>query len=445
MINLYDIAYSIGLGLSAPVWLTVPRTRRKVMSALRERMGEVPARNLSDSAVMVHAVSVGEINATTALIRRLREMMPDLQFIVSTTTQKGFEQGQRLYGKAPDVTLIRYPLDFSSGVQRVLDRLRPALVVLMELEIWPNFLRHCEQRNIPVIVANARMSTASYRRYRWVKPLVASMFRRVNRICAQNEEHARRFIELGAPPDSVVIAGNMKFDTATIADRIDGDAELAAAVGLFPGPQTIWVCGSTGPGEEPIILRVYRQLLGRFNRLRLVIVPRKPERFDEVAELIEAMRFHSVRRSSGQPPVADGGMVPPVVLGDTMGELRKFYSIADVVFVGRSLVDLGSKQHGSDMIEPAALAKPVVVGPWTGNFKDVMRKLHQAQGVLIAEDESQLQESIALLLNSPGQAMAIGQRAQTVVQREQGATERHVQIILELLQNTQKRWPAIVK
>jgi 3-deoxy-D-manno-octulosonic-acid transferase len=445
MPNLYDIAYTLGLGFSAPFWLAVPKARLKVLRALRERMGQVETRNPSQWAVMIHAVSLGEMNATQSLVDRLRKTEPPLQFIISTTTDTGYARGGQLYGNAPDVRLIKYPLDFSRGISRVLDRLQPALVVLMELEVWPNFLRQCERRGIPVIVANGRMSDSSYRNYQWIKPVVASMFRRLKRICAQDDAYAKRFMELGAPPESVVVAGALKFDTAQLADRIPGDEELATAVGVYPGVEPIWVCGSTGPGEEQIVLRIYRQLLANNARLRLVIVPRKPERFDEVAALIESMKFQLIRRSKPASPI-QRGVLPPIVLGDTMGELRNFYSLADLVFVGRSLVDLGSKQHGSDMIEPAALGRPVIVGPHTGNFTDVMRRFIEADAMRIVHDEDQLRDALTELLASPQTALAMGKRSREVVRRGQGATERHVKVILDVLDKVEKTsWPAIVK
>jgi 3-deoxy-D-manno-octulosonic-acid transferase len=224
----------------------------------------------------------------------------------------------------------------------------------------------------------------------------------------------------------------MKYDSAQIAQRIAGDTELATALRLHPESESIWVCGSTGPGEEEIVLREYRNLLATFRRLRLVIVPRKPERFDEVADLIAHFRFDVVRRSrNGRGPA--NPPVPPVILGDTMGELRKFYSLADVVFVGRSLVDLGSRQHGSDMIEPAALAKPVIVGPYTANFDQAVRALKSADAVLEVVDGETLSEAVRVLMSTPSEAAAMGMRAQEVVRQQQGATARHVQVILEAM------------
>jgi 3-deoxy-D-manno-octulosonic-acid transferase len=400
-----------------------------VLGAFRQRMGQVSPRDNAHPAILLHAVSLGEVNATTALVRMLREQRPELHYVISTTTQTGWDRARQLYGNDADVTLIRYPLDFSHAVERVLDALHPALVVLMELEVWPNFLTRCKKRGIPVILANGRLTTRSFTRYKLVRPIAAAMFRRLDVLCVQDETYGQRFIELGAPPERVNVTGTMKFDSALVADRVQGDEELARAIGLRCSPDPVWVCGSTGPGEEEIILRQYRELLPHFSRLRLVIVPRKPERFDEVASLIESFRFRVVRRSRHVPQPADPP-IPPVILGDTMGELRSFYSLATVVFVGRSLVDLGSRQHGSDMIEPAALAKPIIVGPFTANFAGPVRKLRSAEAILEADDGPSLGESVRVLLHTPSEATAMGRRAQDVVRREQGATARHVEAIL---------------
>ena len=432
MINVYDIAYGLGVGLASPIWMSKRTARKKVLGAFRERMGHTKNRDTRRRAVMVHAVSVGEINATPALLKNLRARRPDLDFIISTTTTKGWERAQELYGSADDVTVIRYPLDFSSAVERVLDTQRPAMVVLMELEVWPNFLRRCRQRKIPVLLANGRLTTRSFKRYRMAKALTWPMFSRLAGVCVQDQTYADRFIDLGASADRVYVTGTMKFDNAQVVDRIAGSEALANDVGLQSGREPIWVCGSTGPEEERIILQVYRSLLPRFSRLRLVIVPRKPERFDEVAQLIESFRFKLVRRSQPGPLPIDPPL-PPVVLGDTMGELRKFYSLATITFVGRSLVDLGVSQHGSDMIEAAGLAKPIIVGPYTTNFADAMRAFRAADGVGVVEDVPTLTEAVATLLSSPAEAMAMGLRAQEVVRQQQGATDRHVEHILELL------------
>ena len=393
------------------------------------------------------------------------------------------------------VTRIRFPFDFSRSVRRMLDAQRPDVAVLMELEVWPNFMVECGKRQIPVLLINGRLSDSSFRSYRRAGLLTRPMFARLTLACVQDAAYAGRFQQVGVPSDRIRVTGTMKFDTAVVADQIEGTEALAASVGLRPGEEKIWVCGSTGPGEEQIVLDAFIALRKTFPELRLVIVPRHPERFDEVNDLIIARGFSCLRRSTVKmmdgnslspvrgeegtgegPNVSDCGIRQPpnppltltlspeykgegtgerspsmsvvgsakadpaklsddnrlpVILGDTMGELRKFYSLATVVFVGRTLVDLGSKQHGSDMIEPAALAKPVIVGPFTGNFTDVMNRFRDAQAIREVRESGQLREAVGDVLFSNLQATAMGRRAQNVVRQNQGTTAQHAQIILE--------------
>ena len=426
MINGYDIAYGLGVIVTAPFWIARYGTRHKVFLALGQRMGYVDPRPNDNPAILIHAVSLGEMNATRELVKQLQQSRPNLHVIVTTTTITGYNRGRQLYGGNSNVTLTRFPLDFSTAINRLLDAMQPSLIVLMEGEIWPNFLKQCERRKIPVVLVNGRISESAFARYRRIKFLTASMLRRTAAICAQDQVYADRFKSLGAPSDRLQITGTMKFDTAHLAYQVPGDQQLASELGL--GQDAIWVCGSTGPGEETLLLNAYRTLREKFPTLRLVIVPRKPERFDEVAHLIQSAGFTLLRRSTHQP-AADR----PVILGDTMGELRKFYSLANVVFVGRSLIDLGSRQWGSDMIEPAALAKPVVVGPWTHNFAEAVRGFKSADAMVEVNGISSLTETITDWLRNPSAAIEIGQRAQKVVRINQGATARHVELILQSL------------
>ncbi|MDB5326918.1 MAG: waaA [Phycisphaerales bacterium] len=452
-INFYDIAYGFGLGVSAPVWAVRSKTRRKVLDAFHQRMGNV-ALDVGETAkdrgpcVIVHAVSVGELNAARGLIDGLRARHPDLHVVVSTTTQTGHERAEAVYGNRSDVTLIYYPLDFSAAVARVLDTLKPLAVILMELELWPNFINACELRGIPVILANGRITAGSFNNFRIGSWLTRRMFRRLTAVCAQEKAYADRFLTLGAEPATTSVTGTMKFDTAsTTIDPIAADA-LASEIGLR---HPLWVAGSTGPGEEELVLQSYQALLVEFPDLQLAIVPRKPERFDEVAALIERTGYPCIRRSAGplvagvNPPADDSAAteagdnphptsspkLPPVILGDTMGELRNFFTRADVVFVGRTLVDLGEKQHGSDMIEPCALGKPTVVGPYTQNFAEPMNALRLADGIVEIKTPPELTEAIGRLLRHPGD---VGVRARQVVQRQRGATDRTMAVIEPILQ-----------
>ncbi|HWB53501.1 MAG TPA: 3-deoxy-D-manno-octulosonic acid transferase [Tepidisphaeraceae bacterium] len=424
--NALDLAYGFGLAASAPYWGLRPAARRKVFSALKQRMGDVPTRSDDRPAVMIHAVSLGEINATRSLVTQLTRRRPNLRFIISTTTETGFAQGQKLYANNSDITLIRYPLDFSLAVNRVLDRQRPSAVVLMELELWPNFMAQCRRRKIPMVLVNGRITPRSYGRYRWIAPVTKKMFGALSATCAQDQEYAERFISLGSNPQTTHVTGTMKFDTAEITERVAGDADLAMSLQLDRA-DPLWVCGSTGPGEEEICLDVHHRLLKDFPNLRLAIVPRKPERFDEVARLIAARGFKLLRRSSSTVEI----MNRPVILGDTMGELRKFYSLANVVFVGRTLIDQGQRQRGSDMIEPAALGKPTVVGPFTDNFREVMNAFRQSNSMIEVHSADELFAATAKLLREPGD---IGKRAQRVVAAQQGATAKHADIVFGLIQ-----------
>ncbi|MEA2710132.1 MAG: 3-deoxy-D-manno-octulosonic-acid transferase [Phycisphaerales bacterium] len=436
MINFYDIAWGVGVAVAAPYWLIKPAARAKVLGAFRQRMGQdIPRREGDGPCILIHAVSLGEMNATRALVEKLRESRPGVHFVISSTTETGFARGQELYTTAGDVTLIRYPLDFSAAIARVLDAARPDLVVLMELEVWPNFMKHCERREIPVVLANARLTESSFRNYRRGGPIVRKMFRRLTLICAQDDAYGVRFLELGVPHHHVVITGTMKFDNANLGGPVKGAYLMAMRMGVKAGLEQVWVCGSTGPGEEEIVLRVYRKLLPRHARLRLIIVPRHPQRFDEVADLIFDNKFDCVRLSHTEQgePLPPTSPVPPVVLIDAMGVLREYYALASVVFVGRSLVDLGPRQHGSDMIEPAALGKAVVVGPHTSNFADAMMKFRAARAMYEVESEASLEQTIGVLLSTPTEVKELGQRAAEVVRREQGATMRHARVIVQIL------------
>ena len=473
--NVYDLAYALGVTLTTPLWVARGKSRRKVLCALRDRNGRVPHRDGDATAVLVHAVSVGELNAARLLVDLLLKRHPGWHVIVSTTTTAGWERACQLYADRADVTAVRFPLDFSAPINRFLNALRPAAVVLMELEVWPNFMRACHVRGIPVLLANGRVTLPSYRRYRLAGGVSRRMFARLAAVCAQEQEYAGRFIRLGAHPARTRVTGTMKFDTAPDPDAQRNDAalvDLALQMRLAPGVETLWLAGSTGPGEEAILLDIYRKLLPRFVKLRLMIVPRKPERFDEVDQLIRDRNFSSIRRSRvGQraatdrllptgrgdataaeeltqpalPPLpvspvspVSPSLLPPVLLGDTIGELRRFYELADFVFVGRSLVDLGARQHGSDMIEPAALGKPLVIGRFTGNFAEVMRRLRAADACIEVGDADELFETMTILLGSADASRGLGERAQAVVRSGRGATMRHV-TQLEILLNAPAR------
>ncbi len=396
-----------------------------------ERFGGVPSRTSDRPCVWVHAVSLGEVNATRSLVDEITRRLPDHDVVISTTTDTGFAAARRQY---PDRPVFRYPLDLTWVVRRALNRIRPAAIVLMELEVWPNLLWHAARLGIPVCIVNGRVTEGkSMRRFRLpvIRSLARRMFGRLAVVGAQDETYAARFVELGVPKDRVRITGSMKYDTAVIADEIPGADELAAAMGI-DRKRPLIVAGSTGPDEEAMLLDAWRSLVAEIPGVQLAVIPRHPERFDEIARLIETKGFACIRRSR---PTDSNGPHPPspvVFLGDTMGELRKFYSLASVVFVGRTLVALG----GSDMIEVAALGKAMCFGPHVENFADVAGKLISAGGSVQMRSAGELASTLRNLMTDTSNRADLGRHAREVVQKNLGATKRTVDLLIGSLQRT---------
>ncbi len=396
-----------------------------------ERFGGVPCFSSERRRVWIHAVSLGEMNATPRLAAAIAEAAPDLEVVFSTTTDTGYRRGLELYGAD---RVFRFPLDFSWVVSRTLRRVNPAMIVLVELEVWYNLVVSASRRGIPVVVVNGRLTARSARRLAWLGAVGRSMFRSLSWVGAQDDTIAARFRALGVPPERLEVTGSMKWDTAQIADAMDGADALGKALG-FDGSRPVWVCGSTGPGEEGVILDAYRKVLAMQSASAdrtpmLVIVPRKPERFDEVSRLIEQSGFACVRRSR-RPDGEIGAslLAGAVVLGDSLGELRKFYSLADVVFVGRSLVRLG----GSDPMEVAALGKPMVAGSFMDNFEAPVRALRDAQALTVVHDASALADAVSEILANATRAEALGQKARETVLQHQGATQRTARQLARVL------------
>ncbi len=430
MTLLIDLAYLLGLLVGWPFLIYRRLTRGPSPTPLGERLGGVPSRPVAASCVWIHAVSLGEVNATRTIVAELRRRSPETAIVISSTTRTGLAQARKLY---PNLVTFRYPLDLSPIVRRVLWRIRPSVIVLMELEVWPNLISIAHRRGIPVMIANGRVTEGrSMRRFRQpvLRAVARSMFRRIAWVGAQDATYASRFGELGVPRDHVEIVGSVKYDGADLSDRVDGQDELARDMGLDPR-RPLFVCGSTGPGEEEIILDAYQRLIEAHPGLQLAIIPRKPERFDEVAQLIVRRGYTCFRRSTSAPVVPAGVVEPrPVALGDTMGELRKFYALATVVFVGRSLVPMG----GSDVMEVAGLARPVLVGPYTENFAEAVALLEQTGGCRRVNGVNDLFGAIGDLLRHPERVASMGAAGRAAIASRRGATARTVDRILAELE-----------
>ena len=422
--------YAAALALGWPL-LVYRRLKRGPGSlALSERLGAVPPRAGDETCIWVHAVSLGEINAARTIVAEIKQRLPGAVIVVSSTTQTGIARARQIFGEH---TVFRFPLDFSIVLRRVLNRLRPAAIVLMELEVWPNLIEIARARGIPLLIANGRVTEEkSMRRFGRpvVRTLARRMFQKIAWIGAQDEIYAERFRRLGVPAERVEVVGSVKYDAADVSDCIPGQDDLAREMGIAAN-KPLWVCGSTGDDEEALLLDTYERIREEVPDLQLALIPRKPERFDAVAALIAARGFRCKRRS-GKPAVPPTAVAPRndaglVYLGDTMGELRKFYALASVIFVGRSLVPMG----GSDLMEAAGLAKPILFGPHTDNFTEVAELLERSGGGKRVASAVMLASAVIEIVRDGALRKRMAAAARQTIIARRGATQRTVARILE--------------
>ncbi|HSW01453.1 MAG TPA: 3-deoxy-D-manno-octulosonic acid transferase [Sedimentisphaerales bacterium] len=422
-----DLAYVLaGLAFS-PVLLYRMAAHQRYRAGWGQRFGNVVRKDPKKRCIWLHAVSMGEVNAAKTLVAEIERRYPDHEIVVSTTTDTGYAQADRLFGRK--WTVFYFPFDVSWIIRKAFDRLQPSLCLLMELEVWPNFLFTAHRRQVPVVVLNGRISDRSFTRYRKIKPATRTFFGKIDRVLAQTPQYAERFRELGCPAERVLVTSSLKYDTAQVADRVEGADALAEQLDLGPG--NLWVAGGTGDGEERIVLDVHKSLVqdGRHKGLRLAIVPRKPERFDEVAQLIEQAGFPVVRYSRLKGTTMKAPADDAVILGDTMGDLRKFYSLAQIIFVGRTLVPMG----GSDMMEAAALGKCTLFGPHAFNFRQTVEVLLAGRGALEVKDGDDLLATLRKCLSDPACATAVARAGQEIIRQNQGATARTMEVLSTLL------------
>lgn len=364
------------------------------------------------STILVHSVSVGETIAATPLINRLISDYPTYQIVVTTSTPTGSAEVKSRFG---DRVLHCYlPIDLPGAVKRFLNHLQPQLCIIMETELWPNLIHQLDQRDIPTLLANARMSQKSADGYRAkAAPLMRDMLSKLNQVSAQFASDGQRFVSLGLAHDKLKISGSIKFDLTIDQQLITRQKQLKQQ---WADNRLVWVAGSTHPVEHEKLMQTHRQLLTQFPDLLLIIVPRHPERFDEVAKQCQDLRFNYIRRSTGEVP----SNTTQIVVGDTMGELMLMFGLADISYVGGSLIERG----GHNPLEPAALGKPVLMGESTYNFSDICQHLTQAGGLKQVEDEAQLQHELTTLFNDVEQRRSMGSNARDVVNKNQGTVER---------------------
>lgn len=423
-----DSLYLLLAATYSPVVVYRMVRHKRYRAGWGQRFGKVDRRDPWKPCIWLHAVSVGEVNAALTLIAEMEKHFDDFEIVVSTTTDTGYARAEKLFGRKWKV--FYFPFDLSQVMRKVFQRLNPSLCLLMELEVWPNFVFTACERNVPVVVINGRISDKSFAQYRKIKRLTRTFFGKIDLVLAQTEEYAERFRTLGCPAEQVIVTNSLKYDTAQTADRVEGAETLVEQLGL--SGTKLWVAGGTGNEEEKIILDVYKSLVqdGRFADLRLAVVPRKPERFNEVAQCIEQMGLPFVRYSQlkGTANKADANN-NAVILGDTMGDLRKFYSLAGIIFVGRSLVPMG----GSDMMEAAALGKCTIFGPHAFNFRQTVDALLEGGGAVQVNDGGDLLATMEKCLSEPAYAKRIAQAGQAIIKQNQGATARTMKALREIL------------
>ncbi len=424
---LIDILYCIALLLFSPKILYRRLFQNRYRGGWKQRRGHIRRRTPDKPCIWIHAVSVGEVNATRTLVEQITRQMPEYEIVISSTTDTGRARAKALYKK--DYTVFCFPFDFSGIMKRAFRRIKPSIILLMELEVWPNMASIAQEKKIPIAVINGRLSDRSYPRYQMIRGITKAMFRKVSLVLAQTDEYAERFIDLGCEQNKVIVTSSLKYDTAQTDGIVEGADRLAEQIHLLREP--LWVAGGTGPGEEKIILNTFAKLKKQngCEDLRLAIVPRKPERFDEVAALIDEAGFGFVRYSALKENDSTTTGKPTVILGDTMGDLKKFYSLATVVFVGRTLTPMG----GSDMMEPTALGKCTLFGPHTFNFKQTVEVLLAGHGAMEATDEADLFDKTLQCLINPDFAKRVGVNGQTVIRQNQGATQKTLTAIRSVL------------
>ncbi|TPG57313.1 lipid IV(A) 3-deoxy-D-manno-octulosonic acid transferase [Ewingella americana] len=400
------------------IWIRLLLRSRK-SPAYRKRWAErygFCKGKVAPGGIMLHSVSVGETLAAIPLVRALRHRYPSLPITVTTMTPTGSERVQSAFGK--DVHHVYLPYDLVGSVNRFLDQVNPKLVIIMETELWPNLINALHNRKIPLVIANARLSERSAKGYKKLGELIRKILQRITLIAAQNEEDGARFIALGLKRNQLAVTGSLKFD-------ISVTPELAAkAITLrsqWASRRQVWIATSTHDGEESLLLEAHKTLLRTFPNLLLILVPRHPERFAVARELTQKAGLTFTQRSTGAVPSA----ATQVVIGDTMGELMLLYGIADIAFVGGSLVERG----GHNPLEAAAHAIPVLMGPHTINFKDICAKLAEADGLITVTDTTSLVKEISTLLTDEDYRLYYGRHAVEVLRQNQGALQRLLHLL----------------
>jgi 3-deoxy-D-manno-octulosonic-acid transferase len=418
----YSALLVLWLLISSPYWLIQMTRHGKYRAGLRERLGGVPDRLRTASpqpTIWVHAVSVGEVLAVSGLISELQTRHPRHRVVVSTTTDTGQKLARKRFG---DDNVFYFPLDLPFAVRRYLSVLKPQLIIVAETEFWPNFFRIAKPSGARIAVVNARISDRSFPGYLRISGWIRRVLANVDLFLTQTEQDRARLLAIGAPPDHVFVTGNLKFDV----DPPPAPPVVAGLRRVFQqtGAGPILVCGSTVEGEESLLMQAFQNILASHPKTVMLLAPRHPERFPEVAKLLESLGTRFWRRSLWNGEPISGG----VMLVDTIGELAALYALGDIAFVGGSLVPRG----GHNIIEPAQYGVAIVVGNHTENFRDIVG-LFQSQNAVRIVGPAELPLVFLELISDPTERKNLGQRALETLHSQRGATHRTLQALERLL------------
>jgi len=454
MFWLLDTIYLLVILFTSPIWVTrLLLQRQKYRHGWAEKLlGLVPRRNPVKPCLWFHAVSVGEVNLLGPLLAELRRRFPQYEIVLSTTTQSGMDVARKKY---PDLLVFFCPMDFSWAVRRAMRRIQPELLVLTELELWPNLIRAANECGAAVAVVNARLSDRSFRGYRWVRWFFRKILRRIALVASQDATTAQRFMELGAPASHVVVTGSLKFD-GTEFDRNNEATRRFRRLAQLTDDDIVFLAGSTQKEEELLAIQVYKELVGEFPQLRLIVVPRHPERFPEVAEMLERSGLPWRRRSQladptdaersqsipskhsseevfpqrDETPACRFSIEKPIILVDTVGELSAWWGTAQIALVGGSFGSRG----GQNMLEPAGYGAAVCFGPNTWNFRDIVAHLLKADAAVVVHNIDELRQFIRRCLEDPQYGAALGANARNLILAHRGATQKTADRLQKLLE-----------
>ena len=431
MYFIYSLLLGLGFLILLPRFVIDGFRHGKYVAGFSERLGSLSPLPNGEPVIWVHCVSVGEAQAARPLVKGLRKLYPDYRIVVSTITLTGQNLAREIFNHDA-VKVFYFPFDWRWTVRRALRAMNPHAVLMLETELWPGFLRECKLQNIPVALVNGRLSGQSFRRYRFIKSFMKRVLSALTIAIMQTEADAERFRKLGMTSERIRISGNMKFDAETVPETDRLTIEILNRFKLADGGPVI-LAASTHAPEEAIVVNSLLQMLHNSNlKPRLLIAPRHPERFNEVAELLKASGLRWTRRSA--VPDSDDSFAE-VILLDSIGELHSFYSLATIVFVGGSFAKTG----GHNIIEPAALGVPVIVGPHTYNFHSIIDTFLKADAIVELNPMSdsvaiiELADQFSNLLENPGRRSELATSAQELVRKNQGATERTLESLAPIL------------